>query len=73
MTTRKKATYVLYHFCDELKFPNQFFLDLTKLLMPGSALTLLTCRYHKNRGSMYVVGELFVIDRQDLSLVGHIC
>jgi hypothetical protein len=63
------------------KIPKSVFLDLTKLLMHGfgyfahygSALTLLTRRYHKNRGSMYVVGELFAIDRRDLSRVGHIC
>jgi hypothetical protein len=38
----------------------------------GSALTLPTCRYHKNRGVYDVVGELFAIDHWDLSQVGHI-
>jgi hypothetical protein len=85
MSASKKATYVLYHFCDGLKFQN-WFLDFTKLLthgciwilsqplawLCGSALTLPTHRYHKNM--VYdVIGELFAIDCQDLIQVGCIC
>jgi hypothetical protein len=38
----------------------------------GSALTLLTRRYHKNRGSMMSL-ELFAINCWDLGQVGQIC
>jgi hypothetical protein len=78
---KRRATYVLYHFCDGLKFQNRFFGSHKAsntwiwILCPLwlRTLTLPTHRYHKIHGVYDVIGELFAIDCQDLSQVSHIC